>query len=281
MPVFRRCSALFLLLALAGCAITPPQHHAAPPTTTATAADAKAVGYLPADAVPDSLALLPAPPAEGSAAFALDQAVMHQSLALHDSARFRQAGNDADLSFPAGANQFACALGTDVDAGTTPHLYHLLERSRIDVSAATRAAKDRYRRPRPFLVNDAPTCSPSEEAHLRTSGSYPSGHSAIGWAWALILGEIDPTHANALAVRGRTYGQSRLVCNVHWHSDVVEGRFLGAAVVARLHDNAAFGADLDGARAELAAANARVPHVRSRDCADEAVTLAIHPQDAQ
>jgi len=270
-----------LLLALAGCAAVPE-----PRAATAEVGPAKAVGYLAQDAVPDSLALLPAPPAEDSAAFALDRVVMQQALALHDSARFRQAGADVELGFPAGANQFACTLGLDVTEKATPHLYRLLERSRIDVSASTRAAKDRYRRPRPFLVNQAPTCSPAEEAHLRTSGSYPSGHSAVGWAWALILGEIDPAHADALAVRGRNYGESRLVCNVHWSSDVVEGRMLGAAVVARLHDNPGFGEDLDGARRELQHARRdqarRDPaSLRSRDCASEAATLSIRPKDAQ
>jgi acid phosphatase (class A) len=267
-----------LLLALTGCMATPATRTA--PSATAEVAPAKAVGYLAKDALPDSLALLPAPPAEGSPAFALDQAVMQQGLALRDSARFRQASADVDLSFPKGANQFACALGMDVTAQATPHLYHLLERSRIDVSASTRAAKDTYKRPRPFLVNGAPTCSPDEEAHLRTSGSYPSGHGAIGWAWALILGEIDPARANALAVRGRTYGESRLVCNVHWSSDVIEGRVLGAAVVARLHDNPAFRDDLAGARAELTTGHAQAHAVQSRDCASEAATLSIRPHDA-
>jgi acid phosphatase (class A) len=266
------------MLALAGCVATPAPRSA--PGAPVEVAPAKALGYLAKDALPDSLLLLPAPPAEGSAAFALDQAVMQQGLALQDSARFTQASADVDLGFPAGANQFACALGLDVTEQATPKLYRLLERSRIDVSASTRAAKDRYKRPRPFLVNHAPTCSPAEEAHLRTSGSYPSGHSAIGWAWALILGEIDPTRANTLAVRGRTYGESRLVCNVHWSSDVIEGRVLGAAVVARLHDNPTFRDDLAGARIELQQARARPGAVSSRDCATEAVTLPIAPKDA-
>ena len=26
-----------------------------------------------------------------------------------------------------------------------------------------------------------------------------------------------------------------MICNVHWQTDVIEGRFMGAATVARLH----------------------------------------------
>ncbi|SEM46926.1 acid phosphatase (class A) [Pseudoxanthomonas sp. GM95] len=280
MPVVAgRLTLSCLLLALAGCIATPAPR--APTTATAEVSQAKAVGYLAKDALPDSLKLLPAPPAPGSAAFALDQAVMQQALALHDSPRLAQAHADADLSFPVGANQFACALGLDVTQAATPHLYHLLERSRIDVSAATRAAKDAYKRPRPFLSNQAPTCTPEDDQHLRSSGSYPSGHSAIGWAWALILGELDPARADALAVRGRNYGESRLVCNVHWNSDVSEGRVLASAVVARLHDDAGFRDDLAGARLELQQAQ-RQPHpVTSRDCASEAALLPIKPEDAR
>jgi acid phosphatase (class A) len=43
-----------------------------------------------------------------------------------------------------------------------------------------------------------------------------------------------------------------MVCNVHWQSDVNEGRFMGAATVARLHANPNFGADLEMARKEVA-----------------------------
>jgi len=70
---------------------------------------------------------------------------------------------------------------------------------------------------------------------LEKDGSYPSGHSAVGWAWALILSEISPAQTDAILARGRVFGESRNVCNVHWHSDVVQGRSMGASTVARLH----------------------------------------------
>ena len=46
-----------------------------------------------------------------------------------------------------------------------------------------------------------------------------------------------------------TFGESRNVCNVHWHSDVVQGRTLGAATLARLHAEPAFRAELEAVRA--------------------------------
>ncbi|HYG07511.1 MAG TPA: phosphatase PAP2 family protein [Stenotrophomonas sp.] len=271
----RTGAAILLTLALAACSATGGPRGAGGDAMAPT----KALGYLDPAAVPDSLLLVPPPPAPGSPGMALDEAVSRQALALSATPRFAQATRDADLSFPAGASQFACALGVAIDQTHTPRLYQLLERSRIDASAATKAAKSQYQRPRPFTRNNEPTCTPEDEEDLRHNGSYPSGHSAIGWAWALILSEADPTRANALLERGRNYAESRLVCNVHWQSDVLEGRHMGAAAVARLHDNAQFRADLAAARKEIAAARAagRTP---AADCDAQARILKLRPESA-
>jgi acid phosphatase (class A) len=64
------------------------------------------------------------------------------------------------------------------------------------------------------------------------------------------------------------------VCNVHWQSDVTEGRAVGAALVARLHASEEFRADLESAREEIVAVRAReMP--QSRDCEAEARTVAV------
>jgi acid phosphatase (class A) len=73
----------------------------------------------------------------------------------------------------------------------------------------------------------------------------------------LILSEIAPERADPILARGRAYGESRIICNVHWYSDVVAGRFMGAAVVARLHADPAFEAELKAAKAEVAAVRTR------------------------
>lgn len=230
-------------------------------------------GYLPPEALPDSLALLPPPPAAGSAAFALDQEVSRKSLGLRGTPRWRLAAEDAKLMFPQAAGTFSCALGVPISAQDTPHLYMLLRRTLADAGLSTYKAKDHYSRTRPFVVNNKTTCSPEEEEHLKKDGSYPSGHTALGWAWALILTEIAPDRADAILARGRAFGESRVICNVHWHSDVVEGRFMGAATVARLHADPAFRAELESAKAEVAAVRAKGLEP-TRDCQAEADALA-------
>ncbi len=177
-------------------------------------------GYLPKEALPDSAALLPPPPAPLSAALAADQEANRKALALRGTPRFALATSDADLLFPHAAGTFSCALNAPVTQEDTPHLYVLLRRVLGDAAGSTGRAKNAYKRMRPFLVNKEPSCTPGEEAELGKQGSYPSGHSAAGWAWALVLTELAPDREDAILARGRAFGESRVVCNVHWQSDV-------------------------------------------------------------
>ena len=229
-------------------------------------------GYLQPEEGPNSLELVPPPPAEGSAALALDEEVSRKALALTGTPRWELAARDADLSFPAAAGTFSCVLGIQVTEKDTPHLYMLLRRTLADAGLSTYTAKNKYARKRPFMKNNEPTCTPDDEAALRKDGSYPSGHTAIGWAWALILTEITPDRADAILARGRAFGESRNICNVHWHSDVVEGRFMGAAAVARLHADSGFRIELEAAKAEFERLRTKnLPLVR--DCQAEADAL--------
>jgi acid phosphatase (class A) len=228
-------------------------------------------GYLQPAELPDSLALLSAPPAPGSPAQAADDAAFHELTKLLGTPRGAMAVADANISFPTGA--FSCAVGVPISEQDTPNLNMLMRRSLTDAALATYKAKTHYQRTRPFVVFQTPSCTPDFEAFLRADGSYPSGHSAIGWAWALLLTQVAPDNADALLQRGRAFGQSRAICGAHWASDVVAGRTIGAATIARLQDNAVFKAQLEAARAEVA--RERSIHVApAGDCAAETATIA-------
>lgn len=233
-------------------------------------------GYLSPETTPSSLALLPPPPDTGSAAFALDEEISRRSFALRDTPRWLQAISDADQIFPHAAGTFSCALNIPVTEADTPHLYLLLRRSMTDLGRSTATAKNQYNRTRPFVLNKEPMCTPDDKAQLEKNGSYPSGHTTIGWGWALILTEISPERTDAILARGLSFGESRNVCNVHWHSDVVQGRIIAAGTVARLHADPAFRADLEAARAELAAVRKKGLKPM-RDCSAEAAALAVQP----
>jgi acid phosphatase (class A) len=237
-------------------------------------------GYLSCKALPSGLAVLPPPPAKGSAAFALDEEISRRSFALRDTPRWFLAISDANLKFPHAAGTFSCALNAPISEEYTPHLYMLLSRAQTDLSLSTSTAKSYYNRTRPFVQNKKPICTPDEKAALEKNGSYPSGHTAIGWGWALILSEISPEQADAILARGRAFGESRIVCNVHWYSDVIQSRLIAAGTVARLHADPAFRADLEAAKTELTA-------VRNEglkptcDCNAEDAALVIQPSVAQ
>jgi acid phosphatase (class A) len=229
-------------------------------------------GYMPRAQLPDSLLLLPPPPRPGSAAMKADEQARAAAMKLRGSARYRLASEDAVIGFPEIPNDFACSVGFAISKETTPRLYGLMAKMLIDVGLSTYKAKDYYKRSRPFVVHHTSTCYPKDDALLRHDGSYPSGHSALGWGYALVLAELDPSHADAILTRGRDFGQSRLVCGAHWQSDIDEGRVIAAATVARLHADSGFREDLEAARAEVIGAlqQGKTP---VRDCATEASAL--------
>ena len=231
-------------------------------------------GYLNPKQLPNSLALLPPPPAADSAQQAADLDTYKRTRALRDTPRWALATKDANLAFPAAASTFECALQMPISQQATPNLNMLLRRTLADAGFATYAAKDKYNRQRPFVVAGGATCTPGEEAALAKDGSYPSGHTSVGWAWALVLTQAAPQNMDALLQRGYAFGQSRVICGVHWQSDVDAGRVVGAAAVARLQSDETFKAQLALARDEVAQAQARgaKPTI---DCTAEAAALAV------
>ena len=231
-------------------------------------------GYLPVEEHPNSLALLPPPPAPGSAAFALDEDVARRTFAVRGTPRFAQALLDYTMTFPLAAGTYSCTLNAPITEQDTPTLYKLLHRSLTDAGISTISAKDHYKRQRPFVLNKEPICAPETRAALENDGSYPSGHTTVGWTWALILTEISPEQTDAILARAKAFGESRNVCNHHWYSDVEWGRSMGAATVARLHTSPEFLADLEIAKAELAAVRAK-GLAPTRNCSEEAAALAI------
>jgi acid phosphatase (class A) len=269
---------LMLVSALSACSTTPPDTA----RTTSVVPPGEQVreimpglleGYLSKGEQLDSKEFVPPSPNRDSALQKLDTDWSRKMLELRGTARWDLAISDADLSFPAAADVFSCALGISINEQNTPALYMLLRRTLTDVGLAPYSAKNAYQRERPFMVNEEPVCTPQDEEALRKDGSYPSGHTAIGWGWALILSELSPDQAEAILARGRSFGESRNVCNAHWYSDVVAGRLVGAAAVARLHTNEQFLEAMAAAREDIVKAR-KSGLVPNSGCETEADALA-------
>lgn len=208
-------------------------------------------GYLGED-VPDMLIKLPPPPYEGSSGWENDLELSFTYLRA-DEARKEQAKQDAILRFPWATDAFNSVVDGKIHPEISPSLYKILKKTCQDGIKSTRGPKQFYERPRPFMVNHLPTLTPQDEDILKEDGSYPSGHTAVGWIWALILVDLFPFYSYEVLERGRQFGISRNICNVHWHSDVLAGRTCGAAVTSRLYECPEFLDDLHTAKRELAA----------------------------
>lgn len=237
-------------------------------------------GYLKKEQKLESAALLPPPPASGSAAAELDAQMHARAATLRDTPRWTLAIRDASLEPDALVGTFACSIGSAITRRDTPRLYQLLQRVVVDSGFSTEDTKHRYQAIRPFVTYGETNCTPAEDSELRGDGSYPSGHTALGWGMALALVTVDPEHAQAILARGRAFGESRMVCNVHWQSDIVAGRFMGSSTMALLNAVPEFREDIEIARRELVAAR-KAGIKPQRDCAAEAKALAIGLPGAQ
>ena len=232
-----------------------------------------ALGYLHASALPKAVDILPPPPEAGSEAMKADEDRRAAALRLGGTPRYALARSDAVRSAASTAQGFACALGTDISTERTPALFALLSRVRLDVRAASYPAKSHYRRPRPFVLHRTRSCYPDDEDMVHEDGSYPSARGAVGWAYALVLAQVRPERRDEILKRGLAFGESRVVCDQEWQSDVDAGRTLAAATIGRVQGNEAFRADLAKARQEVAAASAAGVKPR-RNCSIEDAALA-------
>ena len=214
----------------------------------------RAVGYLQGSE-PDFLLLLPPYPALNTKQDEIDVATFRRMQESDRSARWKLAEADDQMTYA----RFSGVLGVDLDAASLPIVIHLLNRMERDVLDTAFDAKPYFNRPRPFqrfalahaCGDDVP---PKPEPHPKGGFSYPSGHSTFGWGLALALAEVAPDHAQAILSRGSEYGESRVVCAVHYPSDVAAGEIVATAVVERLHAVPEFARDLTCAQQEYRAA---------------------------
>ena len=210
------------------------------------------VYFLKSSQVVSSYDLLPPPPAVDSIGFLNDKAQYEKGKLLRNTERGKQAYNDARVEGDGVPRAFSEAFGYTISAQTTPEIFKLVTKLREDAGdLATRSAKQTYMRIRPFAYFKESTCHPEDEASLSTNGSYPSGHTSIGWATALVLAEVNPARQNEIIKRGYEMGQSRVICGYHWQSDVDAGRLVASSVVATLHTKPAFIEQLAKAKEEF------------------------------
>ena len=240
--------------------------HAAEPLSNVQDEPGYFTATIPA---PDATKYLPPPPQAGTVRQETDDKAFTSTRAQVGSQRWALATSDADLHENALLHSFSCAAGFVIDTAHAPRLTALIHKMDVSEIPDMRASKDYWHRARPFVGNKERICTENDRAHLATSGSYPSGHTMLGWSTALVLAELLPDRATEILQRGRVFGESRIVCGVHWESDVQAGYMLGTAEVTTMHASPAFQADMAAARAELDALRRKAPHPKAATCANE------------
>lgn len=208
--------------------------------------------WLTIDEVPNSALVLPLPPSWTEQQFAYDQTRYWWGKQQRKTPRGDLACSDADVTPTGLAASFSEPFGIEISEENTPELWALIVPMIQDAGdLACRSAKQGYMRTRPYVFYETGTCNPAQEQELLTNGSFPSGHSSIGWCTALVLSEINPEQMTQLLQTGFRLGESRVICGYHWQSDVDAGRIAGSNAYMSLHNNEGFTKQLDKAKKEF------------------------------
>jgi acid phosphatase (class A) len=147
-------------------------------------------------------------------------------------------------------SRFYAVLGLP-ESADLPRLELLIDRAEEDVRLYVRAAKEAFRRLRPSEIE--PRIAPCID-RVRQDLSYPSGHAAYGYATAHLLIGLAPEHRDALLARADEFALQRMVCGVHFRSDIEAGRQGGQWLVARMPASQRYADDAAAAEMELRAA---------------------------
>lgn len=207
--------------------------------------------YFSTDSMPDAGLYLPAPPDTCSPLFIDDFQQWLWGKSMRPTPRGQQASWESLFGVERMCTVFSEALGFTVSKETTPAIFHLVGKACTTASQAVDRAKAKYMRKRPFArMNEHVAGAFDNEEELRGNGSYPSGHTSLGWTTALILAQMAPEQQDTILRRGWEYGESRVIVGAHWQSDVDAARLAASACVARLQESPEFQADLAAARAE-------------------------------
>ena len=196
--------------------------------------------------------MLPPPPTPEDPAFEHDRLRYEQGKTIRETERGKQAVKDAGYTLEYLAGIYSEPFGMAVSKENTPEIYALLERVYETSRVSSRKAKERFMRTRPYVHFNEPTPVPKDEKILRKNSSYPSGHTAKGWAIALVLAEINPARQNEILKRGFEYGESRVIVGFHYQSDVDAARIVSSALISRLQTNDEFVRQLQKAKEEFA-----------------------------
>jgi acid phosphatase (class A) len=238
-----------LLLATALVAIIAPTL----PATAQMAEKPQKTAEMPALLAPDALRpewLLPAPPA--------DDSVQGQA----ELAEVKRISNEASPEVKAAADKdgatenvtFFADTISGFDVAKLPATKKLFDEVANEEDLRSKVFKAYYARKRPYQRDASIALCPSEGKGTTKPNSYPSGHTTVAFSMGVVLANLMPDKAQAILARSKLFAEHRMVCGVHFRSDLVAGQTLGTAIALKLMEVPSFETDFAAAKAELVTA---------------------------
>ena len=231
-------------LVLSCCTVVPAQQEKAVKAATAATKPIKMPYYIDAMLL-NVGTLLPPPPPVGSAANDAELAELHRIEQTRTPDQVTKAKADE-----AEENMFAFAtvFGPGFTREALPLTAALGAHVKNEQSVVGGQLKLYFQRPRPFQTDPTlhPVCGLKE-----THDSYPSGHGLTGYLEAFTLAEIVPERRAEILARADDYARNRLVCGVHYPSDIEASRKVAYAVFGYMLATPRFQRDLAAARVEM------------------------------
>jgi acid phosphatase (class A) len=138
-------------------------------------------------------------------------------------------------------------LGESFTSDSYPATYALLLKTGSDAWRIGDDVKEYWGTTRPWLMDSRirlyakPIYSPA----------YPSGHTVTNFVWAEILSELIPAKREAFYARAAEVAEHRIKGGAHSPDEVMGGKKLAAAIVAKMKDNPAFQKEFSAAQAEI------------------------------
>ena len=146
---------------------------------------------------------------------------------------------------------FATATGNVFTEELTPALYDVVRLSRDSLLKAAQQLRDTWPvRKRPWQQVGEPRMVPDTDSIHSAASAYPSFQGTVGWGVALLMADIMADKQDVILKRGYELGRSQEIMGDEYASDVLAGRTLACAVVARLHAQPEFAQAIIRARYE-------------------------------
>jgi acid phosphatase (class A) len=143
---------------------------------------------------------------------------------------------------------FKQQLGDWFNAQTLPQTAAFGIRVKNDEGINTAPAKTGFARVRPYNLDTTlhPVCVTKTK-----DDAYPSGHATTGYLMALTLIDMVPEKRDAILTRADDYANNRLVCGVHYRSDIEASKLLAYTIHAVMANKPQYQQELALARAEV------------------------------